>query len=99
MMSPWLFHTGKGHGYYNTAKCDASGFKSIWQRSMRKALNETGLKQRFTEHDLRAKVGSDADSDVEAQKLLAHTDVATTSKHYRRRGSVVSPARGFELAD
>jgi integrase len=99
MMSPWLFHTGKGHGYYNTVKCDASGFKSIWQRSMRKALDETGLKQRFTEHDLRAKVGSDVDSDVEAQKLLAHTDVATTSKHYRRRGSVVSPARGFELGD
>ena len=56
---------------------------------MRKALDETGLEQRFTEHDLRVKVGSDVDSDVEAQKLLAHTDVATTSKHYRRRGSVV----------
>ena len=33
-------------------------------------------------------------------KRCSHnSDVATASKHYRRRGSVVSPARGFALAD
>lgn len=97
VMSPWLFHTRKGAGYYDTDKRQASGFKSVWQRSMAKALKATGLIERFTEHDLRAKVGSDVESDIDAQKLLAHANAATTAKHYRRRGATVTPAKGFSL--
>lgn len=95
LLSPWLFHTRKGECYYDMEKNRSRGFASVWQRSMKKALEKTKLEERFTEHDLRAKVGSDVESDIEAQKLLAHTDVATTKKHYRRKGSIITPAKGF----
>jgi len=97
IVSPWVFYNRQGAGYYNLERRKASGFKSIWQRSMKKALDETKLAERFTEHDLRAKVGSDVESDIDAQKLLAHANVATTKKHYRRKGATVTPARGFSL--
>ena len=97
VVSPWLFRTRKGDGYYNYEAGRASGFRSIWQRSMAKALEKTTLAERFTEHDLRAKVGSDIESDIDAQKLLAHADAATTRKHYRRKGSLVVPAGGFSM--
>lgn len=93
--SPWLFYNRSGGCYYSEKLGRASGFRSIWQRSMAKALDKTELTERFTEHDLRAKVGSDSESDIAAQTLLAHADAATTRKHYRRKGSVVSPAGGF----
>jgi integrase len=99
LVSPWLFHNRKGHGYYDMEKRQASGFKSIWQRSMNKALMVTALEERFTEHDLRAKVGSDVATDVEAQALLAHASTAITMKHYRRNGAVVTPAKGFSLGE
>ena len=99
VVSPWLFRTRKGDCYYNHEENNASGFQSIWRRSMVKALDETKLIERFTEHDLRAKVGSDVESDIDAQKLLAHSDAATTRKHYRRRGATVTPARGFSLKE
>ena len=62
---------------------------------MDKALAETELTEKFTEQDLRAKVGSDAASDFEAMEKLAHTNTNTTKKHYRRRGNLVSPGQGF----
>jgi hypothetical protein len=99
VVSPWLFHTRKGDCYYDMERRKASGFQSVWQRSMKKALEETILEVRFTEHDLRAKVGSDLDSDQEAQRLLAHADAATTRKHYRRKGAKVVPARGVSLVE
>ena len=95
VVSPWVFHTRKGDSYYDLEKRRAPGFKNIWQRSMKKALAETKLEEPFREHDLRAKVGSDVDSDIEAQSQLAHSDTGVTRKHYRRRGSVVQPAKGF----
>ena len=95
--SPWLFHNRTGGCYYNMEKDQASGFGSIWQRSMRKALRETALTESFREQDLRAKASSDLDSDMEAQKLLAHASAATTRKHYRRKGTLVQPAGGFTL--
>jgi integrase len=99
LLSPWLFHTRKSACYYDMEKNRSRGFASVWQRSMKKALEQTNLETSFTEHDLRAKVGSDVESDIDAQKLLAHSDAATTRKHYRRKGSIVSPARGFCLKD
>ncbi|MDC0068377.1 hypothetical protein OAL10_06245 [Gammaproteobacteria bacterium] len=64
---------------------------------MTKAIKETDLIEKFTEHDLRAKASSDLDTDFDAQKLLAHSSASLTNKHYRRRGKVVDPAQGFLL--
>ena len=67
----------------------SDGFRSLWQRLMRKALEE-GLQERFTFHDLRAKTGSDADKPVE---LLGHDDARTTNRVYRRKPRKVRPLR------
>ena len=84
--SVYLFATRKGESY------SASGFSSIWQRKMVKALDAKILKERFTDHDLRAKTGSDAELE-HATNLLAHLDAKVTRKHYRRRVPIVSPLR------
>ncbi|MGK0441828.1 MAG: hypothetical protein ACJA0N_001629 [Pseudohongiellaceae bacterium] len=47
---------------------------------MKMAFAETKLENKFTKHDLRAKVGSDADTDEPAQRQLDHTSPATTHK-------------------
>jgi integrase len=93
--SPWVFYTRKGESYYDMEKRRAPGFKNIWGRSMKKALEQTALTENFREHDLRAKVASDLDTDIQAQEQLAHSDAKVTKKHYRRRGTVVAPAKGF----
>ena len=69
-----------------------SGFDSIWQRMIRKALKETELTERFTEHDLRAKVASDTDLS-HAQGLMDHASANTTERIYRRKAKVVEPAK------
>lgn len=43
------------------------------------------LSERFTFHDLRAKQASDADDVMEANEALAHDDIKTTQKVYRRK--------------
>lgn len=43
----------------------------------------------FTEHDLRAKVGSDAESLERAQQLLTHASASTTKRIYRRKPEIV----------
>jgi hypothetical protein len=48
---------------------------------------------RITEHDIRAKTGSDSESDIGAAKRLGHADVAVTRKHYRCKGEKVKPLR------
>ena len=68
--SIWLFHTNKGQPYIKEDGT-ANGFDSIWRRFINKALKETKLQDRFTEHDLRAKVASDAEVN-HAQQLLGH---------------------------
>lgn len=70
----------------------ASSFASIWQRKMKKAMEAGMLKERFTDHDLRAKTGSDAELE-HATKLLPHLDPKVTRKHYRRKVPVVRPLR------
>lgn len=69
----------------------ANGFDSIWQRFMTKALTNTSLKVKFTEHDLRAKVASDAELD-HAKSLLGHSNSLTTERVYRRKPERVKPA-------
>lgn len=91
VLSIWLFHTNKGQPYIKE-NGNANGFDSIWQRFMAKALKDTGLKLRFTEHDLRAKVASDTDV-VHAQNLLGHSTSTMTEKTYRRKPNIVKPTK------
>lgn len=69
----------------------ASGWKSMWQRFMERVIEETKVKEHFTEHDLRAKVASDAGTLEHARSLLAHADSRTTSRVYRRKAEIVEP--------
>ena len=68
-----------------------SGFRSNWHRLMTKACKpgEDGspalLVEPFTFHDLRAKRASDAEDIVEANEVMAHDDLKTTQKVYRRK--------------
>jgi integrase len=56
-------------------------------------LKETNIKDRFTEHDLRAKCASDAETLGRAQQLLGHADSKITERVYRRKPEVVRPLR------
>ena len=91
--SAHLFCNRDGKGYINEASGRAPGWKSMWQRYMARVIEETNVKQHFTEHDLRAKVASDADSLEHARSLLAHADSRTTDRIYRRKAERVAPLR------
>ena len=99
VMSPFLFFNRKGGGYYDMNAGRASGFLSAWQRSMKKAIKNADLANSFTEHDLRAKVGSDQDSLEQTRQLLNHTSAAQTKKSSRRNGATVLPSKGFISLD
>lgn len=68
-----------------------SGFRSNWHRLMTKAATpgDDGsapvLAERYTFHDLRAKRASDAEDIMEANDVMAHDDLKTTQKVYRRK--------------
>jgi integrase len=91
--SPFMFCNRNGLGYIDEQTGTASGWKSMWQRFMDRLLVETTIKERFTEHDLRAKVASDASSVEHARALLAHSDSRTTDRIYRRKAEIVVPLR------
>lgn len=90
-IAPWLFCTRDGKCYLNEEKGEASGWKSMWQRFFKRVLAETKITQHFTEHDLRAKVASDAETLAHARALLAHVDERTTRRVYRRKPERVRP--------
>lgn len=92
-ISPWIFCTRKGEGYINEEKGTASGWDSVWQRFMERVEAETSLKERFTEHDLRAKCASDAETLEHARALLAHADSRVTDRIYRRKPERVMPGK------
>lgn len=92
-ISPFLFCNKRGEGYIDEKTGEAHGWGSMWQRFMDRVLAETKAKERFTEHDLRAKCASDAGSLTHAQQLLAHADSATTQRIYRRRPERVRPLK------
>lgn len=77
-----LFCTRQGKPYVDDAG-DCSGFDSIWQRAMVKAVAD-GL-ERFTEHDLRRTVADKAMTMDEARRLLGHSTESMTRKVYRTR--------------
>jgi integrase len=93
--SIYLFCNRAG-GCYVDAHGKAGTFDNLWTDFMgrvRAELTKQGKTlEHFTEHDLRGKVGSDAESDERAAQLLDHSTTAVTRKHYRRRLKVVKPA-------
>lgn len=78
-------------GKYRGHPMTGSGFRSNWHRLMQKAVkpHEDGspplLAEVFTFHDLRAKRASDAEDIMEANEVMAHDDLKTTQKVYRRK--------------
>ncbi len=82
----YLFCTRTGQPY------TGDGFRSIWQRKMRSALETGILKERFCSHDIRAKAASDTDLQ-HAVELMTHQDGRITQKHYRRKPERVRPLR------
>lgn len=90
---PWLFCSSEGKCYIDEEKGTASGWDSMWQRFMERVLEETKVEARFTEHDLRAKCASDAETLEHARALLAHADGRITERIYRRKPERVKPLR------
>lgn len=92
-ISPWLFCTKQGQCYMNEGTGRADGWNSMWQRFMERVMEEKGLTEKFTEHDLRAKCASDASTLEHARQLLAHADSKITQRVYRRKPERVRPLR------
>jgi len=88
--SIWLFCTSQGQPYVKEDG-KTSGFKSIWQRAMKKALDKTKLEIKFTEHDLCSKTASDVETVEEAARLRGHTNTKTTQQNYRVKPEIVLP--------
>ncbi len=72
-----LFCTRSGQPY------TASGLDSIWQRAMQAAIASGTLKERFTEHDIRAKTATD--DPVQAQQRLGHKNRSMTDRYVKSR--------------
>lgn len=92
-ISPWLFCNKMGMGYVDEKTGKPVGWRSMWKRFMKRVLDETEVKEPFTEHDLRAKAGSDASSLEHARALLSHSDSQVTQRVYRRKAEKVLPIR------
>lgn len=92
-ISPWLFCNMRGECYVNEETGRAGGWESLWSNFMARVLDETKVKETFHEHDIRAKVASDAESLEHAQALLSHADSRTTRRFYRRKPEKVKPAK------
>jgi len=92
-MSPWLFCNRRGECYFNETTGRAGGWDTMWRNFMERILSETKVKEHFTEHDLRAKCASDAETLEHARALLAHADGKVTERIYRRKPERVRPLR------
>lgn len=89
----YLFSNRRGECYIDAKTGNAYGWDSLWQRFMTQMLIDKVIAERFTEHDLRAKVASDAESLEHAKALLAHADSRLTQRVYRRKPEKVKPAK------
>lgn len=92
-LSPFLFCNRLGRGYFNEATGRAGGWESAWKSFTDRVMVETAVSEPFTEHDLRAKCASDADTLEHAQQLLSHADGAITKRVYRRKPEFIKPLR------
>ncbi len=79
--SVYLFPNRKG-GMYTP-----DGFRNLWQYAMAKYVEAGG--ERFTEHDLRAKMVSDSESTESAQRRAGHRSSAVTRRVYERKPQLV----------
>lgn len=83
--SEYVLFTREGQPY------SADGWRSIFHRLMVGALETGVLTERFRDHDIRAKAGSDHNCVEEARKFLAHLNIKVTERHYRRKAEVIQP--------
>ncbi len=91
--SAFLFCNRYGAGYFNEKTGRAGGWESLWRNFANRVMAETTVKERFTEHDLRAKCASDAETLEHARLLLSHADSAITQRVYRRKPERIQPLR------
>jgi hypothetical protein len=73
-IAPWLFCTEKGKCYIDPKTAKPTSFNSVWKRFMDRVLKETKLTERFAERDIRAKTGSDQETDADSQHKLGERD-------------------------
>lgn len=92
-ISPWLFCNMRGECYINEKTGRAGGWESLWRGFMERVMKETKVTEGFTEHDIRAKAASDAETLEQAQALMSHADPRTTRRIYRRKAEKVKPVR------
>jgi hypothetical protein len=92
-IGPFLFCNRAGECYVDEATGRAGGWESLWRGFMGRVLKETKVTERFTEHDLRAKCASDAETLAHAQQLMTHADSKITERVYRRKPQMVKPLR------
>jgi integrase len=92
-ISPWLFCNRSGECYLDEETGRAGGWDSLWRGFMERVMAETEVSERFTEHDIRAKAASDAETLEHAQALLSHADPSTTKRIYRRKAERVLPLK------
>ncbi len=74
--SEFLFNNKNGKPY------TSSGFQSIWQKLIVKAIEDKIIEERFNFHDIRRKTASDMEETMgreNARKLLGHADQKTTN--------------------
>lgn len=90
--SRWLFCTRKGECYVKEHG-RAGGWESLWADFMARVMAETKVTEPFSEHDIRAKAASDAESLEQARALLSHADSRTTQRIYRRKAERVNPLK------
>lgn len=69
------------------------GFRSFWQKYMKKAINDKLIEKSFQERDIRAKTASDIGLLSDARLLLAHESDKTTAKFYTRLPKKVKPLK------
>jgi integrase len=106
VQSLYLFCNRKGLSYYNTEKGKCDGFDAIWKRYLAKArpaliakalelrlIDSAEEWQSFTDHDIRAKAGSDAKNAGQAgHELLGNTEKQFNAA-YRRGTEIVVPLK------
>lgn len=95
-VSPYVFVTRGGESYYNELASRSDGFDSIWKRYMTKAVKAAEVAgwtmPRFTEHDIRARAGTEAErvQPGRGHKLLGNT-AQLFDTTYNRGVEVVTP--------
>ncbi len=65
------------------------------ERFKKEVFKTTKITENFTDHDIRAKTGSDAATVEIAAKMLSHANTAVTSKHYRRKPDIVPTGKAL----